>query len=257
VEILEIEVFKVYVLVLIRFSGLAVSAPVLGSRTFPALAKIGLAAMTALIVTPSVAALPQTLASEPLPFALAGVRELLIGLILGFVMTIVFAAIQVAGEIMDMMSGFALMNVINPALETQAPIFGFFLYILAILLLLAINGHHLMIRGLVSTFERIPLGGLVVRERMLVEVARLGSGMFADGLMIAAPVAGAILLAYVVLGLLGRVVPQIHLLAVGFSFTIATGLLVTALVMGLYLHILDQMFGQMFRQVSSLIRTMS
>jgi len=108
--VFEVAVFKVFLLVLVRWGGLIVSAPVLGSRSFPVIAKIGLAALSALVVTPSVAALEQPLPDEPLAFALVAMGEGLIGLMMGFVMTLVFGAVQVAGQVIDMLSGFALMK---------------------------------------------------------------------------------------------------------------------------------------------------
>lgn len=255
--VFEAEVFKVFVLVMVRVGGLVVSAPLLGSRNFPVIAKIGLTALTAAIITPHVAALERTLPSDAVSFALMGAGELVIGLMMGFVMTMVFAAIQVAGQLMDMQSGFAMMNVFNPALETQFPIFGFFLFILAVLVLLVTNGHHLMIRAIASTFERIPLGGFVLRPALLLEVSRWGRAMYFDGLMIAAPVTGALMVAYVVMGLMGRVVPQIQLFAVGFPLTIATALFVTGLSISIYLRILDGMFLRMFENVSTMIRGMT
>jgi flagellar biosynthetic protein FliR len=172
-------------------------------------------------------------------------------------MTLVFGAIQVGGQMMDMQTGFGMMNVFNPALETQFPIFGFFLFIIAVLVLLATNGHHLMLRALVSTFEKVPLGGLTVRDGLLRQVSLWGSVMFYDGLMIAAPVGAAMLVAYLVMGLLGRVVPQIQLFAVGFPVTIALGLFITALSLDLYVRLLDGMFHDMFRNVSDMIKGMT
>lgn len=254
----ELEVLKLFVLVMVRFSGLMISAPVLGSANFPMVAKIGLSGLAAVLVTPMVLpATPLPLPDDFLSFALLGAGELLIGLAIGFVMTIAFAAIQVAGQVIDMLSGFALVNVFNPALETQVPVFGFFLFVIAVLYLLAMNGHHLMIRALVSTFDKIPVGGFVMRPALLAEVNRWGSAMFIDGLMIAAPVAAALLMAYVTMGLLGRMVPQIHLFVVGFPLTIALSLLMVALFLDIYLHYLDGVFGQMFRNVNTLIRGMT
>lgn len=255
--VLEVEVFKVFALALMRFSGLMVAAPILGSRNFPVAAKVGLAGLSAALVTPFIPALSQSLPNEFLPFALLGAGELLIGLMMGFVMSLVFAGIQVGGEVMDMLTGFALMNVFNPAMETQVPIFGFFYFIIAVLYLLALNGHHWMIRAMVRTFDAIPLGGFAARPALLREVSVWGGAMFVDGLMIAAPVAAALLLAYLTMGLLGRVVPQIHLFVVGFPVTIAMGLLVTALALGVYLHVLDGMFERMFENVTILIRGMA
>ena len=78
--------------------------------------------------------------------------------------------------------------------------------------------------------------------------------MFVDGLMIAAPVSAAMILAYATMGILGRVIPQIHLFVVGFPLTIATGLFLTAFSLGMYVYLLDGMFHRMFRNVDLLIR---
>lgn len=255
--ILEVEIVKVFLLVLVRFSGLIVSAPILGSINFPVTGKIGLAGLSAIVVTPTVAALHQSLPSDPLEFALMAAGELLIGLLIGLVMMFVFAAIQVGGQVMDMQAGFALMNVFNPAMETQFPIFGFFFFILALLYLLTLNGHHMMIRALVSTFDHVPLGGFAPHPDLMMVVAGWGTAIFYDGVLIAAPVAAAMLLAYASMGLMGRVVPQIHMFVVGFPLTIATSLLIVAFSTGIYLKFLDGMFGDMFRNVATLIRGMA
>lgn len=256
--VFEAEVFKLYVLVLVRVSGLLIAAPVLGSRNFPVLAKIGFAATLAALVTPVLPQLAQPLPDQLAPYALLAVGEMMIGLIMGFVMTLVFGAIQVAGQIMDMQSGFGLINVFNPAMETQFPIFGFFLFILAVLFLLATNGHHVMLRALMATFEKIPIGGFVgFRPEFGLEVTRWASALFVDGMVLAAPVAAALMLAYIVLGLLGRLVPQIQLFVVGFPITIAASLTVTALSVHIYIGVLNGMFTRMFRQVAILINSMS
>lgn len=255
--IVEVEVFKVFLLVFVRFTGLIVSAPVLGSANFPVIGKIGLSALSALLMTPAVANSTAPLTNDPLEFSLLAASDLLVGLAIGFVMTFVFAAIQVAGQIMDMQTGFGLINVFNPALETQFPIFGFFYFILATLYLLVTNMHHLMIRALAATFDRIPLGGFTAAPELLYEVSTWGTAIFYDGLLIAAPVAAAMLLAYITMGILGRVVPQIHLFVVGFPITIAAGLLVVGLSIGLYLRLIDGLFNKMFHNVSRLIEVMS
>jgi flagellar biosynthetic protein FliR len=98
---------------------------------------------------------------------------------------------------------------------------------------------------------------LTVRDGLLRQVSLWGSVMFYDGLMIAAPVGAAMLVAYLVMGLLGRVVRQIQLFAVGFPVTIALGLFITALSLDLYVRLLDGMFHDMFRNVSDMIKGMT
>ncbi len=252
----EVEIFKFFLLVMARVSGLMVSAPILGSGSYPVIAKIAFTGLLAFLITPMLPALGEPIAEEALAFSLIAAVEFLIGLIMGFVMSLVFAAIQVGGQIMDMQTGFGMMNVFNPALETQFPIFGFFLFIIAVLYLLLMNGHHKMIEGLIYSYEHVPLGGFVVRPELVFQAGKWGGQMFADGLMIAAPVATAMLLAYVTMGILGRVVPQIHLFIVGFPVTIALGLFLMGVILNVYLSVLDGMFDRMFRNVETLIHGM-
>lgn len=255
--VFEVEVFKVFVLAMVRFSGLIAAAPLLGSRNFPPMAKAGLAALSAMVITPVLPAQPTPIPGDFIPFALWGANELVVGLCMGFVMTLAFAAVQVAGQIMDMLSGFALVNVFNPALETQVPIFGFFYFILAALYLLVLDGHLIMIEHLAATFEKIPLGGAVAHPELLGRVGVWGSAMFVDGLLIATPLGAALLLAYVTMGLMGRVVPQIHLFVVGFPLTVGMGLLVSAFLIRIYLGIVSGMFDRMWEYAAEVVEGMS
>ena len=249
----EIEILKLFALVLVRVSGLVVTAPILSSANFPVMGKLGLAGLTAFCITPTLPALETPLPAEALPFALLAVGELLIGMVIGLVMQLLFAAIQVAGQIMDMQSGFGLINVFNPALETQFPIFGFLFFILAVLYLLVTYGHHMIIRALVSTFDRIPIGGFAPDTPVLMQFAGWGGLMFYDAVLLAAPVTAAMMLAYITMGLMGRVVPQINLFVIGFPLTIAISLIVVALSIGYYLDLLESLFTDTFRNVERII----
>ncbi len=255
--VFEVEVFKLFVVVLARFGGLMVSAPVLGSANFPIIPKIGLAAMLALIVTPLLPSLGEPLPDGMLALTAIASTELLIGLMIGFVMTIFFASLQIAGQIIDMLSGFAMMNVFNPALESQVPVFGFFLYMIAVLYLFILNLHHMILKALVLSFDRIPPGGFVLNPELLGQVTLWGSTMFSVGLIIAAPIAGTLLVAYATMGILSRLVPQIHIFVVGFPLTIAMALTLMAFMIGVYLDLLDSLFEDMFRNVDTVIRGMA
>jgi flagellar biosynthetic protein FliR len=122
----EAEVFLVFALVLARISGLMIAAPVLGSANFPIIAKIGFSGLFAMMLTATLPAQEAMLPWSPVEYSLMAASELMIGLLMGFVLTLMFAAIQVAGQVMDMLAGFGMMNIFNPALETQVPILGFF-----------------------------------------------------------------------------------------------------------------------------------
>lgn len=249
----EIEILKLFLLVMVRVSGLVVTAPILSSNNFPVLGKLGLIGMTAFAITPTLPALAAPLPAEALPFALMAAGELIIGMVIGLVMQLLFAAIQVAGQVMDMQSGFGLINVFNPALETQFPLFGFLFFILSILYLLVSYGHHMILRALSATFDRIPVGGFAPETPVIGQFVAWGGLMFHDAILLAAPVTAAMMLAYVTMGLMGRVIPQINLFVVGFPLTIALSLLVVALSIGYYLDLLDSLFTDMFGNVDRII----
>jgi flagellar biosynthesis protein FliR len=252
----ETELFKLFLLVMARVAGLISTAPILGSSSFPMTARVGLTALTSLLITPTLPALGWALPQETVPFAVLALGEGAVGMAMGFVMTMLFSAIQLGGQIMDMQSGFGMMNIFNPALETQFPIFGFFLFIFTVLYMLATNGHHVMLRALVASYGHIPIGGFSPNPALWREAANWGSSLFVDGLMISAPVAAAMMLAYVTMGLLGRLIPQIHLFAVGFPFTIGTAILLVGMMLGGFTMLLDGMFLRMFKDVEILIRGM-
>ncbi len=259
--VVDAEIFKLFALVLVRFTGLILTAPILGSNNFPIIGKVGLVGLSAMLVTPTLAALDTPITANPLEFGIMAIGDLLIGMLLGLVMTLMFAAIQIGGQVMDMQAGFGLMNVFNPAFETQFPIYGFFFFILAVLYLLVSGGHILMIRALASTFENIPPGGLALGSDnlrgLMGMMSTWGTAMFYDGFLIAAPVAAAMMVAYVTMGIMGRVVPQIHMFVIGFPITIALSLFVVAFATSIYISFLDGMFGRMWRNVETAIGGMS
>ncbi|MCC6142632.1 MAG: flagellar biosynthetic protein FliR [Candidatus Hydrogenedentes bacterium] len=252
----EFEVLKAFLLVLVRLSTMIAVAPVLSSQNLPVIAKAGLALFGAALITPTLLPLPAPLPDELLALAYLAAGEAMVGIIIGFIMSLVFSAIQVGGQLIDLQTGFGMANIVNPAFETQVPIFGFFLFLIAVLYLFILNGHHEMVRAIASSYEAVPFGAFRPRPDLLLEVARSGREMFLDGLMIAAPVATAMLLAYATMGILSRLIPQIHLFVVGFPFTIALGLFVMAFSIGMYLTLLDGMFWRMFKGVETAIRGM-
>jgi flagellar biosynthetic protein FliR len=122
--------------------------------------------------------------------------------------------------------------------------------VLAMLYLLVMGGHHMILRLLAESFTAVPIGALNPTPGAFAEVVYFGSRLFVQGVMLSAPVLASVLLAYATLGLLGRVVPQIHLLSVGFPITIALSLFILAMSLSIYLQVVHNFFGEMFSQVA-------
>lgn len=254
-KIFEVDIFLLYILVLMRIAGLLVSMPVLGSRNIPMLAKAGLAGVLALIITPFIPSLSNEFPKTMGNFIITGAFETLVGVGMGFIVSIVFAGVQLAGEIMDLQTGFGMMNIFNPAMETQFPIFGFFLFLLWAMFFLLINGHLYMIKVLSESYKVLPIGTVWTSSPNFgLEMAKLGTVIFTYGVRLAGPVLVTMLLTYAVLGVFGRAVPQINLLIIGFPITIGLGFIILGICIGIYLGVFEEMMRESIREVRDFIR---
>lgn len=211
--------FFVFTLVLTRISGLVLVLPLLGTSDVPMQVRALLTLAVALLLTPL-----QVDHAVPLPENLVGYAllvgsELVIGVALGTGMAILFGGIQLAGQIVAQVSGLALADVFNPALESNMPILAHLLYLVASAVFLLIGGHRLVMEGLLVTFSTLPLGSMVAPTTVAETLTTLISSSFTLGIRAAAPATVAVLLATLAMGLVGRTLPQLNIMVVGFGVT--------------------------------------
>lgn len=223
----------------VRIAALATSAPLFSHRSIPPPARIGLAVLITIVVAPTLP--PAAFVS---PFSAPGVllilQQLLIGLAIGFTMQIVFAAVELAGELIGLQMGLSFATFINADSE-QVPIVGSFLAVTMMLVFLSLNGHLMLIAGLVDTFGTFPVGsfhGLAPFDARAVVL--VGRELFLLGVTLALPVVAAMLLANLALGVLTRTAPQLNLFAVGFPVTLATGLAMLSLALPFLVPAMEQ-----------------
>jgi flagellar biosynthetic protein FliR len=216
--------FHVFLLVLLRVSALLVVAPIFGHRSWLARAKVGLAFMVTIVLFPMVADQDLQLPTGVFAYAFLMVREVLMGVVLGFTVLLLFIGIQFAGQLAGLQMGFGIVNVIDPQSSNQLSIMGQFLNILAILLLLTLNGHHMILSGLVTSFEAIPLGGVSFQEGLALKLLAVTAQIFVIAVKISAPVLIALFLVTAAMGVLARTVPQMNVFMVGFPLQIAVGM---------------------------------
>jgi flagellar biosynthetic protein FliR len=216
--------FHVFLLVLLRVSALLMVAPIFGHRTWLARAKVGLAFTVSIILYPLVAETTPEIPAGVLPYALMMIKEILMGVVMGFVVLLLFVGIQFAGQLAGLQMGFGIVNVIDPQSSNHVSIMGQFLNVLAILLLLSLNGHHTILTGLVTSFETIPLGGVELKVGLMYKMITLTTQVFVIAIQISAPIMTALFLVTAALGVLARTVPQMNVFMVGFPVQITVGL---------------------------------
>lgn len=234
------QLFHLFAL-LLRGGGLLLALPLFGGPGVPPHVKAGLAAFLALLLFPVVPAAAAP--TEIVELVLVVVQELVVGLAMGFVVSLFFYALQVAGQLMDVPIGFGMVNVLDPHFGGQIPILGQFQNMLAVLVFFTINGHHAVLRALAESYVLVPVGAAAWDGPVAQVVVDAVGASFLLGVRIGVPVMAAAFLTDVALGIVNRAVPQINVFITGYPIKIFVGLLVVAVALPIYVSLLAVVFG--------------
>lgn len=215
---------------LTRILGLIATAPLFGNLAVPARVKIGLGVMLALVIAPTVPALP---AMDPMSLAglLILVQQMVIGLAMGFAMRVVLAAVEMAGEITGLTMGFGFATFFDPQTRARSSAISQFLALLTLMIFLALNVHLMLLSTLAQSFVSLPISATPYGTLGFREIANWGGLIFSSGLQLALPIVGVLLITNVSLGVLTRAAPQLNLFGIGFPITLGVGFLMLALVL--------------------------
>ena len=245
-----------FLLVFARISAIFSSAPFFGSRNVPVYVKAAFSLLLTYITVPIIpnpAAVPDAF----LPYLVLLVSELLVGLIIGFAASLVFYGVQMAGQLLDMQIGFGIVNIFDPLSGQQMPLIGNFKYILALIVFLTTNSHHLFITALVSSFKLIPPAGIVFSNSVTGIIVDMVSGLFVVAIKICLPVLIAIILTDIALGILARTMPQMNIFIVGIPGKIMVGMFVLTLALPFYILFLEVAFNAMYADIYHLLAVFS
>lgn len=216
----------------VRLVAFFVIAPPFSYRAFPGTVKVILGLGLAIGVAPRVALGYESLATGP--FLLALLTQLVVGLSLGFLVFLVFAAVQSAGALIDLFGGFTLAQAFDPQSQVNGAQFTRLFQMAALALLFTSGGYQLIVGGLVRSFDAVPLTGAFAVDGLAHALVAAMSQMFLATLQIAGPLVVVLFLADVGLGLLTRVAPALNAFQMGFPIKIGlTVLFAGALFMAL------------------------
>lgn len=215
---------------LTRILGLIAAAPFFGNLSIPIRIKVGLGMALTVLIAPTVPDLP-TVDPMSLTGLLIVVQQLLIGLAMGFAMRLVFAAVEMAGEICGLTMGFGFAVFFDPQTRGRSSAIAQFLALITLMAFLAANVHLMMLATLANSFASIPIAAHTVGTQGFQQIASWGGLIFSAGVQLALPIVAALLLINIALGILTRAAPQLNLFGIGFPVTIAVGFIVLALVL--------------------------
>ncbi|PAF43149.1 flagellar biosynthetic protein FliR [Helicobacter sp. 11S02596-1] len=218
----------VFLLLLLRFSGIFAFFPFFDNQLVPVAVRGALSFFMALLFFPIVPHTPFAFTLET--FLLAGAMELMLGFVASLVLQIVFNAIALATDSISFSMGLTMASAYDPISGAQKSIVGQVIALLAIVLALAVNFHHFVFLFIAHTLSSVPLGEFVLSQDMILYLIKAFGNMFLIGFAMAFPVLGLILLSDIIFGMIMKTHPQFNLLAIGFPVKIGIALVVIVLV---------------------------
>lgn len=253
---ITVEQVQGFILVFLRVGAIVALTPILGDRTVPLRVKGGLSLLIAALVFPFVKAIPGPAGLDTAALFFRMASEVFIGAVIGFTARLLFAGVQLAGQMVGFQMGFAIVNVIDPANSDQVSIIAEFQYLVAVLLFLCLDGHHMFLSALADSFRLVPPLDLHVKGELFEVLMVFVKDMFEAALKMGAPVIATLFFMSVGLGLVARTVPQINIFIVGFPIQIAVGLIGLGVTLPLFVAAAGRCFGNLERNIQGLLRLM-
>lgn len=198
-------------------------APIFSSRAFPVRARIALALLIALAAQASLPAMPVIDLNGTAALGVV-IQQVGIGLTIGFVVRLVFAAFELAGEVVGFQMGLNFAAFFDPTFNAQTSAVARFFGYMASLLFVVLNGHLMVLMAVTRSFEVFPVTQNFLEALRLMQLYTLGGELFASGLWIALPMIALLMFTNLALGIVSRVAPQMNIYAVGFPITLSVGL---------------------------------
>ena len=236
-----------FILVLIRVGGIISTAPVFGSSNTPPQMKVVISLMLALSLYPFIPSIT-VFPNRPDHYIVLIASELLIGMVLGIIARFLFGAVEFAGTVIGFQMGLGMAMVFDPQSQEQISRVGRFETTPATLIVLAMDGHLIVLQALVRSYSVLPPGGSSISRPLIEKLTELSASVFVIGLQIGAPLIVALFLANAVIGLLARSVPQIQVFVVGFPLTLILGFLFLLFGMPFFAQAVHQMFEMLDTQ---------
>lgn len=247
--------FQVFLLIMIRMNSMMVIAPLFSSGVIPFRINTVISFLITLVIFPVISAKGYNVPGDIGGYFLCVIREISIGLYIGFLIAIIFTAFQMASEYFSVQTGFGISEVLDPLAQISVPVIGQLQSLIGLLVFLAINGHHFLIKAIYRSYELAPLITLDkgASSSLLKFLVHSMSGMFVIALKISLPVVATIFLISVSLGILAKAAPQMNIFMLGFPLKIAVAFGVLILTTPLIIRIMSVSLDRSFRFMSKVL----
>ena len=245
-------------LIFLRIGALIFIAPVFNHNAIPNFAKLLLTFAIAYIVYFTVPdTVEYTADSGIVLLAFLGFKEVLTGLIIGFVLTFIFHAVNYAGMLIGFDMGLSMAQAFDPNTEAESNVVGQILVLFAVVIFILINGHHYIVRAIAASFKIIPLGFYTINESVLTLITKYSATIFVIGIKIASPLMVSFFLVHLAAGIISRVIPSMNVFFVLFPLKLGLGFLLLIVSTPIIVYVLKGLMYSYENKLYDLIKVMS
>ncbi len=248
-----------FMLILFRVTSFLSALPVMGGRTLPSQIKAGLALSVTFVLLPIVplGSPPVSPPSTVSAWVIGLAGEAVIGWTIGLAVRLIFAAVDLGGEVMGIQMGFGIASVFDPVSNRPVPLIGQFYVLVATVVFFSIHADRPILQALVQSFTLIPPLTLSPAAPPVGPLVRLSGQLFILGMKIAVPVTLTLLLVNLALGILSRIVPQMNVWLMSFSITTGLGLFVIGATLSFFVALVQNQMGGLSETIGALLRAMN
>ncbi|MDR0562951.1 MAG: flagellar biosynthetic protein FliR [Spirochaetaceae bacterium] len=243
-----------FLLIAVRALAMIETAPLLSSDAIPQMAKLALAGFAAYTAFPTAQASGWDLAPYGLSFIFLAIGEGIIGVIIGFFLTIIFSAFTTAGQFFSLQMGFGASETFDPLSQIENPLMGQYLNLVAMLVFLSIGGfRELFLGGFWRSLQSINIVDMVEsRDGVIAMVLGGLSQLFLDAITISMPILGTLFLTSLSTGLISKAAPQINILSEGFPISITVAFILIFATLPFMVDAFSRIVDAGFRNIETL-----
>lgn len=234
-----------------RISACLIATPIFSSMSVNTRLRVSLAMVLTILIYP--------LHDWPIVDVLSGaglvlfLEQVVIGVMMGLILQIVFAAVSAAGEFISLSMGLGFAMMVDPNSGVQTPVISQFLVVLATLVFVSIGGHLILLELLLDSFRLWPIGEPQLEMAMVWDLLQWSVLLFTGATMIALPAMVVLLLANSAMGVVSRAAPSLNVFAVGFPLTLLMGIGVLIVLLPSFMGNVQSLWFEAFQQIRLLL----
>ncbi len=248
--------FVAVFLIMLRIVAALIASPIYGHKAIPTISKLFLSLVVAYIIFLTLKHPAVNFEITLWSLSATAAKEIITGLIIGFMLNFVFYGISYAGTLIGFDIGLSMAEFFNPLEDTQNNVIGELIYLAAIMVFFLINGHHYVIRGLAYSFTVIPLGKFTINHSMFDLLIKYSASVFVIAVKIASPIMVSFFLVHIAEGIISRVIPQMQVFFVAQPLQLGLGFIMLSLIIPIYVYVIKDLLKIYENNLFVLIKAM-